>query len=644
MYWNTTPLSKEKTIYKQFEGSRWWRPATAGRYVYFNSLATYDEALYQVAHDKVNLMGEQNKEEIEQQIKEATDFLYQAMLNERAKENNFILFHKKELPLIDQSNYIQDGEKLLLEINKAILGVDNLRQIIDHEMTAKKQKDTRAEAMARKVEKSDLPGYTRSFTQKYQESALPLLNMLAGRGGTMGAKNMKIYKLVVNAIYENIGANITSMSNETLFTTVLNLGISAMDAVEGMEEFGYGDFMKNREFASIIENLKKAYDNKKDLQKIQEYEFKHDKFFRDLGFTGYRFSDKKMMFVSEKESNAIETFLDGVPQRMRDKLSSMKEFAQHIAIVTKKGISEEVLTTEVFDALGSLLGAKSSAYHTGKTGTATDVLVEVSVDDARSSLINKALEEVLSQSLYAPHNMFVKQNLEIQKKYSEMRKQLDNSSKGLHDLQKSFILHNNIKDYSSLGTEWGKSFKGGSWTLAPFMTYLQSLSGLGFAPQDTRLIEFAIMNSVPKAVGREYKSSLEGYLSIFIAMTLFSDGITMAREIASGMLANSTSLNVLHLFRVNKLFVPASYVLEIIYNQLQKGLASVSDAGAKATITGGIRNPYSYLKKITETDSPIIGKARWTHVRNEEIENLRIQVQFLGSFFDIINSLDSMLD
>lgn len=644
MYWNTTPLSKEKTIYKQFEGSRWWRPATAGRYVYFNSLATYDEALYQVAHDKVNLMGEQNKEEIEQQIKEATDFLYQAMLNERAKENNFILFHKKELPLIDQSNYIQDGEKLLLEINKAILGVDNLRQIIDHEMTAKKQKDARAEAMARKVEKSDLPGYTRSFTQKYQESALPLLNMLAGRGGTMDAKNMKIYKLVVNAIYENVGASITSMSNEALFTTVLNLGVSAKEAVKEMEEFGYGDFMKNREFASMIENLKKAYSNKKDFQKIQEYDKKRKQFFRDLGFTGYRFSDKEGVGVSDKESNAIETFLDGVPQKMRDKLSSMRDFSQRITILTKKGISEEVLTTEVFDALGSLLGAKSSAYHIGKTGTTTDVLVEVSADDERSSLINKALEEVLSQSLYAPHDMFIKQNLEIQKKYSEMRKQLDNSSKGLHDLQKSFVLHNNIKDYSSIGTEWGKSFKGGSWTLAPFMTYLQSLSGLGFAPQDTRLIEFAIMNSVPKAVGREYKSSLEGYLSIFIAMTLFSDGITMAREIASGMLANSTSLNVLHLFRVNKLFVPASYVLEIIYNQLQKGLASVSDAGAKATITGGIRNPYSYLKKITETDSPIIGKARWTHVRNEEIENLRIQVQFLGSFFNIINSLDSMLD
>ena len=57
MNWNTTPLSKEKTIYKQFEGSRWWRPASVGRYVYFNNLATYDDALYKVAHDKVNLMG-----------------------------------------------------------------------------------------------------------------------------------------------------------------------------------------------------------------------------------------------------------------------------------------------------------------------------------------------------------------------------------------------------------------------------------------------------------------------------------------------------------------------------------------------------------------------------------------------------------
>lgn len=642
MYWSSIPMEKSK--YKEFEGSRWWRPMTVGRYVYFNSLANDDEELYNAAHDRVNLMGEQNKGEVEQQIKEAIDFLYQAMLNERAKENNFILFHKKELPLIDQSNYIQDGEKLLLEINKTILGVDNLRQIINQEMTAKKQKDAHAEAIEKKVIKSDLHNYTKSFTQKYQESALPLLNMLAGRGGTMSAKNMKIYKMVVNAIYENVGANITSMSNETLFTTVLNLGISAMDAVKGMEEFGYGDFMKNREFASIIENLKKAYDNKKDLQKIQEYEKKHNKFFRDLGFIGYGFSDKEMTFVSERESNAIGTFLDGVPQRIRDKLSSMKDFAQHISIVTKKGISEEVLTTEVFDALGSLLGAKSSAYHTGKTGTVTDVLVEVSADDKRSSLINEALNEILTQSLYAPHDMFVKQNIEIQKKYSEMRKQLDNSSKGLHDLQKSFILHNNIKDYSSIGTEWGKSFKGGSWALAPFIAYLQSLSGLGFAPQDMRLIEFAIINSVPQAVGREYKSSLEGYLSIFIAMTLFSDGITMAREIASGMLANSTSLNVLHLFRVNKLFVPASYVLEIIYNQLQKGLANVSDAGAKASITGGIRNPYHYLDSITRTDKPIIGKARWTHVRNAEIESLRIQVKFLGSFFDIINSLDSMLD
>lgn len=641
MNWNATPMAESK--YKQFEGSRWWRPATVGRYVYFNSLANDDSSLYTVAKDKVNLMGEQNKEEMEQQIQNAIDFLYQAMLNERAKENNFLLAHKKELPLIDQSNYIQDGEKLMFEINKAILGVDNLRQIIDHEITAKKQKDARAEAMAKKVEKSDLPGYARSKTQKYQESALPLLNMLAGRGGAMSAKNLKIYKMVVNAIYENVGSSITTMSNESLYTTILNLGISAMEAVEGREEFGYGDFMKNREFSAMIENLKRVYNNKGDFQKIQDYDKKRRRFFRDLGFS-FAPTSKTAVSVSDKESNAINTFLDGVPQRMRDKLSSMKNFTERIYITTKKGISEEVLTAEIFDAIGSAMGAKSTSYHTGKAGTTTDVLVGIGVDDARSSLINQALEEIMRQSLYAPHDMFVRQNLEIQKQYSEMRKQLDNSSKGLHDLQKSFILHNNIKDYSSIGTEWGKSFKGGSWTLAPFMTYLQSLSGLGFMPQDTRLIELAIINSVPQAVGREYKSPLEGYLSIFISMTLFSDGITMAREIASGMLANSTSLNVLHLFRVNKLFVPASYVLEIIYRQLQKGLASVSDAGAKATITGGIRSPYKYLDSITETDNPIIGKARWTNVRNTEIESLRIQVQFLGSFFDIINSIDSMLD
>ena len=117
-------------------------------------------------------------------------------------------------------------------------------------------------------------------------------------------------------------------------------------------------------------------------------------------------------------------------------------------------------------------------------------------------------------------------------------------------------------------------------------------------------------------------------------MMLFSDGLTMAMELSNNIEADTSSLNVLHLFNVNGIFVPASYLLQVVYDEMMAKSEQISQDGVKITINGGIPNPREEIRNYQELKAP-----RWDRLLKEEKEAISFQITFLASFFDILDNL-----
>ena len=139
----------------------------------------------------------------------------------------------------------------------------------------------------------------------------------------------------------------------------------------------------------------------------------------------------------------------------------------------------------------------------------------------------------------------------------------------LGSLSDSFFVSSTMKTYNQYQNDIG--FKGGSIG-ADLMEQLTNMNeiftaaGLEIAPDDMDWLLGAIINCSPVSiVGERNKNIIENYLGSLAAFSLFDEGVAELEIIdALNNPAKSpinSAPNILHLYSVNGLYVPGSYVL-----------------------------------------------------------------------------------
>lgn len=206
----------------------------------------------------------------------------------------------------------------------------------------------------------------------------------------------------------------------------------------------------------------------------------------------------------------------------------------------------------------------------GGSGGKADVLSysigEVEITETRQQKIDSSIQNIIENINTKTQSEFSKVNTEISKSYQALENSLEEISKELGELQQAFIIHNNVKDYYSTATSDFRGFSGGTYGGLSLLDSLSALSSAGFSMADIDWLRVCLVNTASESIGASNKSALERYFSLFATMLLFDDGATIAQEAAKNL--SFSSLNVLHLFPVNGIYVPASYVMKTVANSL----------------------------------------------------------------------------
>lgn len=198
-----------------------------------------------------------------------------------------------------------------------------------------------------------------------------------------------------------------------------------------------------------------------------------------------------------------------------------------------------------------------------------------------------------------------------------------------------------VKDYSLYNNSLG--FHGGSLgshtapeKVIDNITKMYELGGISSA--DAEELLFAVLNCGSTMIGSDIKTSLETYLLGGAALIMFDDSFAASDTFLQGLLDEFRGQRIVNLYRINTFYVPASYILEEIYNNLVKIYqdlnSQINTLNQHNRVT--IINNVEYSEEIAKGDTP---QARAEAMSSYTQSNIDIQFSFMGGLLDVLENL-----
>lgn len=219
-------------------------------------------------------------------------------------------------------------------------------------------------------------------------------------------------------------------------------------------------------------------------------------------------------------------------------------------------------------------------------------------------------------------------------------------------IKNSFQISTTVKNYNKYDNKIG--FHGGSLggSLEHQLDNLMFMFDIGgITEPDMNWLLFAIYNSGPNLVGSKFKTQLEDYFSTIAVMLMFDDAGQQAQYItqqAEENFSEKASINTLHLYYLNGIYFPSSFILQLTYNGLLHAIGQtdifindIQSNGSRANIintvsnkdiVGGKRNKKGQIKTQSQQN--------WIDTFNTNKGRVKIQVTFLAGLLDIMEKLE----
>lgn len=339
---------------------------------------------------------------------------------------------------------------------------------------------------------------------------------------------------------------------------------------------------------------------------------------------------------------------DRLVNHIRASFSRRASLVNSLQTLEFRNTSSETFHGNLYELVESVISEKG--FQLGNSGSAVDVItLTINTDqknntNAISGFATDISKEITKFAQETTHEDDILTR-DLSSAVTNMNDNIDNTlrqlDKFLQDAgteQPLFIFHESLKLYSSIETGKSSSFSGRTLNILAALDYIYSaMNSVGITfPGSLDLMRMLALNLSDLAVGGGKKGTLEYYLSLFAGLLMFDDIVNMAQE-AIGTIEYST-VNVVHLYLLNGIYVPSSAILTYISENLAAGLNTITAGeAASATIsTGGADKAIS-----TWLDTPELGSTPkiWSKVASNVASGTQVHIAFFAGFLKFISML-----
>ena len=353
-------------------------------------------------------------------------------------------------------------------------------------------------------------------------------------------------------------------------------------------------------------------------------------------------SNLRANFASKFSKETVKELVDGQQARIEElQLQFMKRY-------------QEIIDAEVKQLTRNDVKGKYSAMIPYMATTVESAI-------AYEKALEKNNEESTKlQSIYKELNDAVQELVKtLRNKRMDKDKIMQIKQQFLNPFASSFQISNTVKSYDTYVNKIG--FTGGSLgtNLDDQLFRINDIfttAGAPISKEDMSWIRSAILNCFPGSiVGEKNKNLIEQYLGSVMAFALFDEGGAESaiisdyyKEFLSNVSANNSSAKILHLYYVNGIYVPGSYVLLQTINALEKEvlpnlqkIPTLMKRGAGITIINQASESDIPNRPIFNNDNA--NPAAWSITGQAVASKVHLKILFLAGLLDIVNSINNTL-
>lgn len=660
------------------------------RYVFFTSLYSEESPIYRnLAYEAQNTINnvmqelhktDQNSSDSLTKMDQALNFLKAAASFERNQEIKFFSNFKNNFPEVKETFNIDFTENnidinFIIEVNKLLKGAIEFKKELNTELDRINRR-READNLARKGKK-DTTEYFNALTDnqtKINASTREDYYLTTDGKKTFESilKNNSNISDLTNIIIEKYGQKLFSYGNGKLLLNggqIASLIKIIIDKAYQLLIIEYGRFSPRNEkdYEIKLQNIAESKELQSFIDNILDNESLGEALLSIADQHGIQNKQIQDFSKLKKQINQLKKKLySACPQVIRDSQKDFNEWRK------KNGMDDERLgqivqainevnaqlyyTGEdmslielISNNIGAVLGGRANPtddIEAGKLIFNIDVQKNSgqieNIKKAESKLLEQQREHFSKITKTTTVQSFI-QNTEVlrnlrneqNKILSNLKESIGNAEAGLNYLLQHINIHTTIKGYISAGRDnfkYYEGFEGAAFgmNLIEQLNIIQTmLDSGGISMIDAEWLYQAMLNAGKNMIGSNNKHALEDYFSTFIGFLMFNDAALMVEDVGNFLNNNFISDSQdIHLYQLNGIYVPNSFILQKTYEALANLPNSSKDQGITA-------------KLHTYDGGPI--KGDWAGTSEKAAAATKLEMKFLAGFLDILNEISKAI-
>lgn len=370
---------------------------------------------------------------------------------------------------------------------------------------------------------------------------------------------------------------------------------------------------------------------------------------------GYTAKEERLKSLITKGANQIfkqpEEFAKW--QRAHRKEFNYQDLITNIYTVSAQGYytGEDTSLTNLLAAqIGAMLGGRNNPtddIEAGKLIINYDITLNpnaISILKTQEQKLLQAQREAFSRVQRTTNLDSFEQNTEQLRQLRIQQQEIINQAKqelsqyenGLTYLKEHINIHLTVKGYKSAGRDSFREYEGfegaafGSTLSEQVKIISHAAESGGLSLDDINWLIFAMRNAGDGMIGQGNKRSIEDYFSVFVGFFMFNDAELMIQDVYNSINNEiEGNINDLHVYQLNGIFIPSSYLLQKTYDSLSQVAADIAHEAAQGQGTKAILHTYDKGPR----------RGDWPGTEAQAEKDTKLEMKFLGGFLDLLNSI-----